>query len=210
MSDSDKPTTEAKAFRALLEEKIQNLVEEFADGKISREQFHILYERYNSRLAIANQALLSGNPEAIRIAQSGPPTMLVRDTYQGKAMGMAIYHNKSGSILETLGDFNVPPTQVAGILNEFSKKMVENEYIDRHLEKFDGQKWALFAPGRFSTVITLFLNEPAAAQMRDIERLHHDFETANYPLLDADIVDGSKLAYPFLAFVKRWAKDYKS
>lgn len=210
MSDSDKPTTEAKAFKALLEEKIQNLVDEFANGKISREQFHILYERYNSRLAIANQALLSGNPEAIRIAQSGPPTMLVRDTYQGKAMGMAIYHNKSGAILETMGEFNVPVTKVVAILKDFSDMIAENKYIDRRLERLDGQKWVLFVPGRFSTVVTLFLNEPAAAQMRDIERLHHDFEMANHTFIEADKVDGKKLAYPFVAFVQRWANDYKS
>lgn len=210
MSDSDKPTTEAKAFRALLEEKIQNLVEEFANGKISREQFHILYERYNGRLAIANQALLSGNPEAIQIAQSGPPTMLVRDMYQGKAIGMVIYHNKSGRILETLGDFDAPETKVAGILKEISQKMAENAYLDHRLEKLDRQKWMLFAPRTFSTVVTIFLNEPAVAQMRDIERLHHDFETANHTSLDSDTVDGSKLAYPFLAFVQRWSRDYKS
>ena len=207
MSDADKPTTEAKAFKTLIEEKIQGLVDEFAEGKISREQFHILYERYSSRLAIANQALISGNPEAIQIAQSGPPTVLVRDTYQGKAIGMAIYHNKSGNILETLGDFNVPIQRVVAVLKAYSDTMARGDMVERHLEKLDGQQWLLFAPGQYSTVVTLFLNEPAATQIREVERLQHDFEQANYAFLTKDKVDGKQLAYPFMIFVKRWSEN---
>ena len=203
----DKPTTEAKAFKALIEEKIQGLVDEFAEGQISREQFHILYERYSSRLAIANQALISGNPEAIEIAQSGPPTVLVRDTYQGKALGMAIYHNKQGNILEMLGEFDAPVQRVASVLKQYSETMARGDLVERHLEKLDGQKWLLFAPGGHSTVVTLFLNEPAPAQIREIERLLHDFEQANQAFLVKDTVDGKQLAYPFVIFVKRWAEN---
>lgn len=199
---------QAEAYKALIEEKIHKLVSEFAEGKISREQFHVLYERYNSRLAITNHALFSGTPEAISIAQSGLPTIAIKEAYTGKAMGMVIYHNRSGTFVETLGDFDVSVATLSTILNDFSTMMAGNRLIDRRIEKLDTKQWLLFTPGRFSTVVTLFYNEPSQEQMREIERLHHDFEEANRVALEKEHADASKLAYPFLVFItKKFGRD---
>ncbi|MBC7869786.1 MAG: hypothetical protein H7Y09_03020 [Chitinophagaceae bacterium] len=194
---------QAEDFKALMEEKIRTLVGEFAEGKISREQFHVLYERYSSRLAITNHALFSGTPEAISIVQDGLPTVAIKEAYTGKAMGMVIYHNKSGMVIETLGDFDVSVTTIAPVLNDFSRMMTEKQLIDRRIEKIDTKQWLLFSPGQFSTVVTLFYNEPSQEQMREIERLHHDFEEANRTSLEKEVVDGEHLAYPFLIFIKQ-------
>jgi len=194
---------QAEAFRTATEGKIRQLVSEFADGKISREQFNVLYERYNGRLSIANHALLTGTPEAVSIAQGGPPTIAIRDATMGKAMGLMIYHNRSGTIVETLGDFDAPLDRVGRVLNDYSQMMADGQLIDRHIEKVDTRQWLLFVPGRFTTAVTMFHNEPAPLQIRELERMQHDFEEANRTALTRERVESHRLAYPFIGFVQK-------
>ena len=203
--DVSRARAEAEAFKALIEGKIHKLIEEFSEGKLSREQFQVLYERYNGRLSIATQALMSGNPEAIKIAQSGPSTIMVRDTYMGRAMGMVIYHDASGKLIETLGNFDVPPASVTATLMKFDKKRRAGEYIERQVAQLKPGQWLAFFPAKTTTVIVSFKNEPSLTQIREIERIHHDFELANRVFLEMDTVNVDELADPFIVFVQKWA-----
>ncbi len=205
--DVTKARAEAEAFKALIENKISKLIEEFAEGKLSREQFQVLYDRYSGRLSIATQALMSGNPDAIKIAQGGPSTLMVRDIYMGRAMGMVIYHDASGTLLETLGKFDVPPASVTATLMEFDQKRHDNEFIERKIVQLKPGQWLAFYPGKTTTVIVSFQNEPSATQNREIERIHYDFELANRVFLEMEKVDVKELADPFIVFVKKWAEE---
>jgi hypothetical protein len=197
----------ARAFKSQLEEKIQGLVAEFAAGKLSREQFQAIYERYTSQLLLAEQALRSTNPDVvISIAQGGPPTIAMKEAYMGKAMGMMIYHNKNGTLIETLGDFDVSIDKIAPVLNDFSQMMQGNRPVERQIKKIGTREWLLFAAGKYTTVVTQFQNEPSPDQCREIERLHHDFELANRTFLRSGQTDKNKLAYPFLVFVQKKMK----
>lgn len=197
---------QAETFKALIEEKIRTLVSEFAEGKISREQFHVIYERYNSRLAITQHALFTGTPEAVSIAQGGVPTIALKEAYTGKALGMVIYHHASGILLETLGEFDVAVQNIAPILNDFTRMIESKRLIDRRVEKLTEWRWLLYTPGRFTTVVTLFYHEPSNDQTREIERLHFDFEEANRAALAKESIDVTKLAYPFLVFIQQKMK----
>ncbi len=203
MSDS---RAKAQAFKETTEAKIRGLIEEFAEGKISREQFHVIYEKYNAQLEIASHALMTGNPDAVSIAQGGPPTIAIRDAYQGKALGLLIYHNRSGQVLETLGDFTVPVSAIAPALNDITRLMQDNKYIERRQQKIGEKQWLLFVGGDFTTVVTEFVHQPSEFQNKEIERLHHDFEEANRAGLDKEQVNTGKLAYPFLVFIRRKIK----
>jgi len=196
----------AVAFKEGLETKIRGLIEEFAEGKISREQFHVIYEKYNAQLEIANHALMTGNPDAVSIAQGGPPTIAIRDAHMGKAMGLLIYHNNSGQVLETLGDFSVPVSSISQVLNDITQLLMGGKYIERRVVKIKEKQWLMFAAGDFTTVVTEFLHQPSEVQNREIERLHHDFEEANRPALQKEQVNTSKLAYPFLVFIRKKIK----
>ncbi|MDX2076399.1 MAG: hypothetical protein SFZ02_08200 [bacterium] len=200
---SSDPRQKAEEFKSLMEEKIQSLVREFAEGKISREQFHALYERYSARLSIATHALMTGNPDAVSIAEGGPPTIAVRDEYMGKVQGLLIYHNKGEKVLETLGDFPIPFTILEPTLEDFTLQMLANQLIDRRIEKIGKKDWLLFLPGQYTTVVILFINEPSPLQIRELERLRHDFEQANRAQLAREHIDTNALAYPFLIFVKK-------
>lgn len=196
-----------KTYKALIQQKIQKLIAEFAEGLISREQFHVIYERYTSQMALADMAVMTGASEAVMgLAQDGPSTIAVKEQYMGKAIGMTIYNNRNGTLLETLGEFDVPPTKLAPILNDFTMLMESGKRVEREVRKIGTKQWLMFAAGKFTTVVTLFHNEPSEIQSREIERLHHDFEEANSIFFQNTQVDANKLAYPFLVFVQKKMK----
>lgn len=207
---SSEATSKVQAYKAIIQQKIQKLLTEFAEGAISREQFHAVYERYTSQLALADMAALSKAPDAVMgMMQDGQSTITVKEAHMGKAIGMTIYNNRNGTLLETLGEFDVPPDKLAPILNDFTMLMESGKRVDREIRKISAKQWLMFAAGRFTTVVTLFHNEPSDLQSREIERLHHDFEEANQLFFKGTLVDASKLAYPFLVFVERKMKGVK-
>lgn len=196
-----------QALKAEIQEKIQKLLTEFAEGSISREQFHVIYGRYTSQLAMADMAMRSSSPSTVmEMMQDGTSTLVVKEKHMGKAVGMTIYNNRSGTLLETLGEFEVPPEKLSPILNDFSLLMESGKLVEREVRKISAKQWLVFAAGRYTTVVTLFHNEPSEQQNREIERLHHDFEQANAPQFERGVVDSSKLAYPFLVFVQQKMK----
>ena len=196
----------AEAFKNEVESKIQKLIEEFSDGKISKEQFHAIYERYTQQLAIANQAMLSGNNKGVADAQTGPGTIAMRNALMGKALGMVIYHHKSGTILETLGDFDVAVTKISPTLNDFTMLLDSGKLLEAKTQKIEEKQWILFTPGTFTTIVTLFRNEPSKMQGQELKRLHHDFESANQNVISKEVVDKDKLGFPFVVIIRQQFK----
>lgn len=190
-----------EGFRTQINTKIQTLLSEFADGKLNREQFHAIYEHYNNQLSLADQALMGGGAPG-----QASSTIAIRQAHMGKALGLVIYHNRSGVVLDTLGDFDIPTDYLKPTLNDISQLMADNELIDRRVQQIDPKRWLMFAAGRFTTIITLFHHEPSSQQSREIERLHHDFEIANEAFISGGAVEAFRLAYPFLVFVQQKLK----
>jgi hypothetical protein len=184
-------------MKAQVESKIQGLLTEFAEGKISREQFQVIYARYDSQLLAVEKGLDAAD------VSNGVDTIHVRAIHMGKAMGLAIYHHRSGRVLDTLGAFEIQTSRVASVLNDFSQLMESRRLIDRKVERVADQSWLFFAAGKHTTIVTLFQNEPSQQQMREIERLHHDFEVANDASLGGMQVDPTRLAYPFHVFIQQ-------
>jgi hypothetical protein len=188
-----------KTFQEEVQRKIRNLLAEFGEGKLSNEQFNILYERYNNQLEMALQA----RDEQNAVASGVDSTIAIKQATTGKAMGMAIYHHRSGTIIETLGTFDLPPDSISPTINDFSRKLEQREFIDPVTRKLSSGLWVVFMARHFTTAVVIFKNEPAPRQIRELERLLHDFEEANSIYLDKLHVDKEKLAKPFLGFVRR-------
>ncbi|MFN8375680.1 MAG: hypothetical protein U0694_22770 [Anaerolineae bacterium] len=200
MSDANTKTIN---FIAQIKIKIDSLLKEFATGKLNRDQFHAVYEHYSSQLRIAEQALGDGAEMA---ALDSPATVAILESRMGKALGVVIYNNKSGTMVETLGDFDVPSSRIAAILNDFTMLIETGKAVEHRIEKVDASHWLLFVGGQYTTIVTLFKNEPSLQQAREMERLHRDFESANQPYFKGAHIDSSKLAYPFLVFIQRKLK----
>lgn len=201
---SSDPMSKAKAFKEEVEAKIQKTVQEFAEGKLSREQFQLVYARYTEQLTIATMALMSGETGKIDDVKSdGTSTIALKTASQGKAMGLMIYYNKTGTILETLGDVSVPIGVIGPILNDFSMLMEENQRVERQVKKIQEKEWLLLSAGKYTTIVTQFRNEPALMQIQYLEKLHSDFEKANRALFEKDRVSAESLAYPFMVFIEK-------
>ncbi len=196
----------AQSFKMQVIDKIQSLLHEFAAGDLNREQFNALYERYSGQLALAQQVLESGNADMLGQNKDKNTTIALRQEHMGKALGMSIYQNRTGVSIETLGEIEVSPFVISPVLNDFSRLMEAGKPIEQRVEMLAEKSWLLFTGGSYSTVVTLFRNEPSPLQMREIERLHHDFEVANKQYLEKGNLDSKKLAYPFMVFIQQKLK----
>ncbi len=190
-----------EAFKAEAQRKIDRLLDDFAKGKINREQFNAVYAHHNQKIELAQQAMLMDDPELLETPLKA--TVDILQAHMGKAVGIMIYHNRTGMFVDTLGTFDIPAARIAPIVNDFTELMECNRFIDGHVERMGDSDWLLFVGGNYTTVITLFQHEPSPLQRREIERLHHDFEVANEPHLSGNRINSSRLAYPFLVFIQQ-------
>lgn len=191
------------AVQETIQAKIRNLLSEFSEGKVSNEQFNILYERFNNQLEMALEVIDGTTPTP----NSDVSTIAVRRATTGKARGLAIYHHRSGTFIETLGNFDLQPELISPTFNEFSEKLAEQKAIDPITRKLENGLWVVFMAKRFTTAIVIFKNEPSPSQTRELERLLDDFEEVNHKNLNQMDVDQSKLAEPFIGFVRKKLKE---
>lgn len=200
-SDAQK---KAEAFRDEVLSKIKRTVQEFSEGKLSREQFQSIYERYTEQLTMAKMAVLSGQEDAIDSVRSdNNTTIAMRQALQGKAVGLMIYHNKSGTILETLGKPDIEVDTIGPLLNDVSGKMEANQRVEPITRHVGEKQWLVVTAGSYTTVAMQFRNEPAPVQVREIERLLGDFEQANKQTLRQTTPRADKLAHPFMVFIEK-------
>ena len=187
-----------QAFKTEIQQKIADVLEEFAQGKLNREQFHAIYERYNAQLEFADKAL-----DMESVPANDGSTIAIREKFMGKAQGLIIFSNQTGNVIETLGEFGMSMTELVPVLDEFTQEWQAGRVIDRAVRNTQNGQWLLFVAGAFTTVSTLFTNEPSGYQIQVIRRMHHEFEEANQTLLAKNDIDAAQLVYPFYSFVRR-------
>jgi hypothetical protein len=197
------PQAKMRAFIETVKQKMQGVLADFSSGKLNRDQFHAVYEHYNAQLALAEQSLTTGALTQPQGSPDAPPTIAILNAHMGKAIGLVIYDNRTNIQVDTLGEFDVPSSRVAPILNDFSEAIQNKQQIDQRVEKMSFNRWLMFNAGKFTTIVCLFKNEPSPMQIREMVRLHQDFETANEQFFDKVEFDTTKLAYPFLVFIQR-------
>ncbi|MBN1286818.1 MAG: hypothetical protein JXB47_15570 [Anaerolineae bacterium] len=202
--DETDPVQEGQDFIAEVHAKMSRVVDEFAQGKLNRKQFHQLYERYQKRI-MAVAALLNDDRSGSwrQALDLNEDTLLILKKLTAKALGMAIYDNKGGVPIETLGNFQLEPALVVPMLSSYRSAAEEMFRAGIRSSAMDNGQWLCFVPGRFTTLIVLMSLEPSQDQLNNLERMHRDFERANKKALEAGNADPDELAYPFLAFVKR-------
>jgi len=182
-----------------IQAKITKLLDEFQKGEISREQFNIIYDRYNNQLDLALRVSVG---EVEELPGGGISTEAIKDATMGKATGIAIYHHKSSTMLEVLGNYELSPDRVTPVLSDYSEKIDDDAFIEPKIEQLDDGHWIVYITEDFTTAIVVFRNEPSQRQIKGLERIMHDFEHANRNLLEKNTVDSSKLAQPFISVVK--------
>lgn len=182
-----------------LQAKIRGIIEEFAAGELSSEQFNILYERYNTQIEIA-RGLLEGDA-GDPLDTSGFSTFEIKQATRGLAQSLAVFHVESGRIIDSVGEFDLSPTQMSLVLNEIDAQRQAGAQLKPRVENPGPSEYVVYISGAHATTIVQFKNEPARKQIEKLERIHHDFERANVHLLEKSDVDPATLAKTFVSFV---------
>jgi hypothetical protein len=190
-----------QAFKAELQIKMSRLLDEFAEGKLNRDQFHAIYERYNAQMELADQSL-GGDSVNLNAEEGG--TILLRNRYMGKAQGLIIFDIRTGNIIETLGRVEVAMTEIAPTIGYFTEELMVGRVVERVVKQVSENEWLLFLVGEFTSVVTLFQNEPSSYQTVTMQRMHTEFENANRALfLRRMPISADQMVFPFLSFVQR-------
>src|SRR5687768_17091903 len=175
---AQKQITQGQTLLDQIQGKIKKLIDEFARGEISREQFDKIYEHYQSQIMMATQMMLEADSMAMLGSLTPGETIAIRKGLTAKAKAMTVYYYATGLLLETIGDFDAPIALLSVKLNNIADQVRLGEKLDVIVDKL-GDDWVLYVPGKYSTAVMLFSHEPAGRQNGIIQRMHHDFERAN-------------------------------
>jgi hypothetical protein len=193
---------DGQALYEQLQRKMRTLADEFARGEINRDQFQTIYERYQSQLNMVAHMLAEVESLSLPPTNSNGETIAIRQQLVGKARAMAVYYHSADNLLETLGDFelnlNALRPQLAG-----QRAAREQGQGSEALTTQCGREWLLFVPGRYTTTVMVFSNEPVVRQIALVEQMHRDFEIANEKALRSGRAQAGELVYPFASFVRR-------
>jgi hypothetical protein len=195
---------QAQSLIDQIQGKIRKVVEEFACGEVSREQFNSIYEHYQSQMMMAAQMMAEADTLNAAAMAAGE-TFAIRSKLTAKAKAMTVFYHATALLLETIGDLDIPVNHLSPRLNNICDQVQAGLKVETHTEKL-GNEWLLYVPGKYSTAVLLLSNEPAGRQIGIIEQFHRDFETANDAALRSGRADSSKLVFTFQSFVRRSSK----
>jgi hypothetical protein len=184
--------------------KMTQCVEDFAGGKINRAQFQQLYAHYEREIGVISQLLAEAeDPDEWRRFVTEGESVVIRKRHQARSIGFAIYDNDSGMPVETLGEFTVDSALLVPMLSSYRSATTEIFRAGMRNTQMENGQWLCFVPGRLTTLITLFTQEPAEQQLEVLSRMHDHFEIANRSALESRTAQPGELALPFLAILKQ-------
>jgi hypothetical protein len=207
----EKSVAEGKAFIKATRQKMDQLVGEFADGKLNRDQFQTLYDRYQSQINGVQAVLHETDPSSWTDMLDGEKTFNIRKRLMAKALGMAIYNDKTGVLLETLGDFSVDPLRISQLMLQLSDVKTEvssdgEKERPQIVAELETKEWIFLAKGDYTTVVIVFSREPTTPQIETIVQILQDFEKANVSQFTMAHVTADQFAMPFRTLIKNAGK----
>ena len=196
---------EARVFVANVRTKMAALAEDFALGKINRQQFETIYVHYREQRQTVEALLASMSSSAWRRAVSEGKTGLLMQRTMAQVLSYALYDNHSSTLLASAGQFRLDPALVVPMLSSYRSVTAEIFGGNITSSEIEGGHWLSFVPGRYTTFIVLFSLEPARSQLTMIQDLHHDFEVAN-----AEWLAQGRGQQPAEQFMRIWALERSS
>jgi hypothetical protein len=190
----------ARDFLAGLRAKMAALAEDFAMGKINRQQFETIYVHYREQRQMVEALLNSMSNTTWRKAVSAGETALLMKRTAAQVLSYALYDNSSSLLLASTGQFKIDPVIVVPMLSAYRAATAEIFGAGISSSEIEGGRWLSFVSGRYTTFIVLYSLEPSRAQLNLLEDLHRDFEIANVKLLSQ-----GKGQQPAEHFMKLWA-----
>lgn len=215
---TDEAIQNGRMFIRQTRAKMEKLVEEFADGKLNREQFHTLYERYQSQINGVQTLLFESDPTRWAEILDGEETIDIRSRLMAKATGMLIYTRHTGTLLEELGHFDVDPLQVSLLLKQLWQLDKKEDNLTfrstsegvpdfpQIVAEIPEGGWLFLVRGNLTIIVMSFSREPIAHQRDTILHLLNDFERANAVILKQTNITSNELVMPFKVAIRRAKK----
>jgi hypothetical protein len=195
----------AKAYINKVNKKLDGVVSDFAKGKINSIQFQELYGHYQHEIQQI-ESLIATDPEAWEEGATEGKSIVIRRQHMASAQAYAIYENETGLPLGTLGKFRLDPALVIPMLSSYQSATKEIFGAGMRLTQMRDGHRLCFVPGKFTTLLAVFNNEPIPNQLDYLDKLHQHFEGANLPVLTDKPIDTDKLIFPHEYFLGKWQK----
>ena len=205
VNDHDKAVEQANNYISKVKTKINKLADDFAQGKINQAQFQELYSHYQREINSIS-TIMEIDPKAWEGSITEGKSIHIRRRHRAKAKAYAIYESASGIPLSTLGNFEVDPDLLIPMLSSYGS--VTKEVFGEGIKTTEivGGQWMSFVPGRHTTMLALFTNEPTDKQLEFLADLHELFEDANRNQFKNQPIDISKLVFPHEYYLGSWKK----
>ncbi len=198
-----KSADDARDYIDKVRQKEDALAMRFASGTINRKQFEELYASYQQEIRMVEQ-FLNQNPDSPewRNQVTDGQSMIIRRRHQSDLTGYSIYDLRTGLPIKTQGDFGVDPALFVPMLFAYQSATREIFGGEVRLTQIEGGKWLCFVPGKVSSTIALFNNEPTQQQIKNLEQAQKVFEDANANQLQREIIDPDALVLPHEYYLK--------
>lgn len=198
-----KTSDDARDYLEKVRQKEDALAMRFAAGTINRKQFEELYASYQHEIRMVEQ-FMSQNPESEdwRNQVTDGQSMIIRRRHQSEMTGYSIYDLRSGLPIQTRGDFGVDPALFVPMLFAYQSATREIFGGEVRLTQIEGGKWLCFIPGKVTSTIALFNNEPTQQQLKNLEQSQKLFEEANAHQLQREMIDPDALVLPHDYYLK--------
>ncbi|MBI1877322.1 MAG: hypothetical protein HYR94_03655, partial [Chloroflexi bacterium] len=121
---STDPRQDIEAQMKALEDKLDQTVQDLADGLINRAQFENLYRHYQNQRRVVRGFIQQASDPAMHKVGVGE-SMVIRQRYAAKVLTYAVYDNITSLPLHTVGQFPLESELVVGFFSGFRSAIAE-------------------------------------------------------------------------------------
>lgn len=191
--------TEARAYLERVRQKMERLAEDFAAGRVNATQFQELYAHYQQERQAIEEALEEA-PEAAAWRAHVPAeegeSKIIRRRHAARILGYAIYVNASGTLVRSVGGYDLDDRLIAPILESVCASTAQDLESSMRSIEIENARQVRFIPGHYTTLAVVFSTEPARSQLNMLRDLQVHFERANEHLLSQGVTDAAKFVFP--------------
>ena len=186
----------------VIRRKMENVANEFANGKINRAQFNAMYGRYDEQRMIIER-LVERNPDSNAWQQVARPghTSFLRDHFTARCLYYVIFRLSWPRPL-MMGGEQQPNLQTIEPALSALINMDKRPRTGLARKALTSGQWLVLALGEHAVTFGVFNLEPATAQLNRMRDLHNDFERANQKALERGTSALDKMVFPQRALVE--------
>lgn len=201
-TSSSDPHEDATAQMKILEDKLDQTVQDLADGLINRAQFENLYRHYQNQRRVV-RGFMQQAGDAARLTSVGiGESMVIRQRYAAKVLAYAVYDNLASLPLHTIGQFPLESELVVGFFSGLRSAIAEIMGTGARKAVTDDGKVLIYVPGQKTTLIVLYSSEPADIESLSLRQAHEHFEKINAAVLVNSPIPENQLIFNYDMFLK--------